>query len=338
MDFKYIVGSRFGLNKFIKSKANDELISIFDTSISSLNVGDGIINDSARKELRKVFPLKQFATFPTHVGLTPKGIFLHNNCYQSFVCGTNILNSNMFLNKQWDVDILDALRMKPLVLMGCGWGSYQKKSNLYTKKLLNILLSKEHLHSVRDSYTLKMLEDAGIKNVINTSCPTMWALTSDSMQKVPIQKSNSVVFTLTDYRKDYENDNFLIDFLRNNYDSVSYWVQGSDDLKYLHSLGDFKDIKIIPPNLESYDAFLSDNSCDFVGTRLHAGIRALQNKRRTLIIGVDNRAEEKKKDFNLPVINRGNLKTELERIVLNDFKTELRIDESSILSWKSQFL
>ncbi|WP_431223031.1 polysaccharide pyruvyl transferase family protein [Serratia sp. L9] len=295
MDFKYVVNSRLGLNKFIKSEVKNDLVSIFDTSISSLNVGDSIINDSARKELRKIFPLKQFVTYPTHIGLSSKGIFLHNNCYRSFVCGTNILNSNMLLNKQWDIDIIDALRMKPLILMGCGWGSYQKKPNAYTKKLLNLLLSKDHLHSVRDSYTLKMLQRLGIKNVINTSCPTMWALTKDAMKMVPTKKSNSVVFTLTDYRKDYENDNFLIAFLLNNYDSVSYWVQGSDDLKYLQSLGDFKDIKIIPPNLGSYDAFVSNNSCDFVGTRLHAGIRALQNNRRTLIIGVDNRAEEKRR-------------------------------------------
>ena len=52
---------------------------------------------------------------------------------------------------------------------------------------------------------------------------------------------------------------------------------------------------------------MSEN-IDYVGTRLHAGIRALQHKKRTIIIGIDNRAIEKAKDFNLTVIDRKNIK------------------------------
>ena len=67
--------------------------------------------------------------------------------------------------------------------------------------LLKILLSKTYLHSVRDEYTKDMLERIGIKNVINTGCPTMWSLTEEHCKQIPIKKSNSVVFTITDYNK-----------------------------------------------------------------------------------------------------------------------------------------
>ena len=38
------------------------------------------------------------------------------------------------------------------------------------------------------------------------------------------------------------------------------------------------------------DALIQDTECDYIGTRLHGGIRALQHGRRSLILSVDNRA------------------------------------------------
>lgn len=39
------------------------------------------------------------------------------------------------------------------------------------------ILIKENLyHSVRDSESVKILNDLGFKNVINTGCPTIWKL------------------------------------------------------------------------------------------------------------------------------------------------------------------
>ncbi|TOG81065.1 capsular biosynthesis protein, partial [Vibrio parahaemolyticus] len=61
---------------------------------------------------------------------------------------------------------------------------------------------------------------------------------------------------------------------------------------------------IIAPSLESFDEVLSSGNVDYIGTRLHGGVRALQKKVRTLILAIDNRAWEKKKDFNLPVVER----------------------------------
>lgn len=93
---------------------------------------------------------------------------------------------------------------------------------------------------------------------------------------------------------------------------------------------------MISPNLDSYDSYLSQNECDYIGTRLHGGIRAIQKKKRALIIGVDNRAEEKKSDFNLNVVSRGDWNG-LNSFISGRFPTKINIPVAAINLWKEQF-
>ena len=76
---------------------------------------------------------------------------------------------------------------------------------------------------------------------------------------------------------------------------------------YFKTLKKTNEIEIINPHLSDYDNFLKKHEVDFIGTRLHGGIRALQHKRRSIIIGIDNRATELNRDFNLPVVNQENI-------------------------------
>lgn len=96
-------------------------------------------------------------------------------------------------------------------------------------------------------------------------------------------------------------------------------------------------LAILPARLRAYENLLTSDDMDFVGTRLHAGIKALQNKKRSIIIGVDNRAIEKQKDFNLTVISRDKLKEQLADKVNSNFSTEINIPTENIREWKTQF-
>ena len=58
-------------------------------------------------------------------------------------------------------------------------------------------------------------------------------------------------------------------------------------------------LEIISPNLRSFDFILENEDIDYVGTRLHAGIRAVQKSVRTFIVTIDNRAKEISKDIYL---------------------------------------
>jgi polysaccharide pyruvyl transferase WcaK-like protein len=81
----------------------------------------------------------------------------------------------------------------------------------------------------------------------------------------------------------------------------------------------------------------SDFNIDYIGTRLHAGICAIQNFRRSIIIGIDNRAIEMGNDFNLNVIEPENVNI-LDEIIKSDLITDISIPKDNIDIWKKQFM
>jgi hypothetical protein len=132
----------------------------------------------------------------------------------------------------------------------------------------------------------------------------------------------------------------MVATLIRNYEKVYLWIQGHQDEIYFDSLSSKYTEKIIKiaPSLEAYDHFLMNNDdLDFVGTRLHAGIRAMQKGHRTLIIGVDNRAIEMQKDFAINVLRRSNL-AELETMINGTLDSTLTLNFEGISQWKRQFI
>ena len=75
---------------------------------------------------------------------------------------------------------------------------------------------------------------------------------------------------------------------------------------------------------------------DFVGTRLHGGIRALQKGHRTLIIGIDNRAIEINRDTGLPVLNSEEM-NRLPDIIEARYDTKIDLNTANIRTFLAQF-
>jgi polysaccharide pyruvyl transferase WcaK-like protein len=167
----------------------------------------------------------------------------------------------------------------------------------------------------------------------------MWSLTPDFCGRIPAEKGEDVVMTLTDYSPDPERDRQLIDLLTRAYRRVYFWCQGSSDCAYLSSLERRCAVEVIGANLGAYDGLLGNRSLslDYVGTRLHGGIRALQHGRRALIIGVDHRAGEKQHDFNLPVVSRYLAADALERSIRSPIFCDICLPNEHIRRWKQQF-
>ena len=88
--------------------------------------------------------------------------------------------------------------------------------------------------------------------------------------------------------------------------------------------------------LSAFDEALSQNDVDYVGTRLHGGIRALQHGRRTLIVSIDNRAREKQRDFNIPAIERDDI-GQLEDWICGSQATKICIPTQEIQRFLEQF-
>lgn len=310
-------------------------IVLFDTSVSSKNIGDQIIMESIRPLLRMIFPKCIFVNVPTHEYTGTEALKLMEQAEHSFVCGTNLLASHVNDYKQWKLQGTDAFLLRNLTLLGVGWWQYQDEPNAYTQFLYKRILSDAAMHSVRDGYTKKQLAAAGVTNVFNTSCPTTWRLTPRHLARIPGEPSDTVVFTFTDYAKNPGADQAIVEALSKKYKNVYCWLQGANDYAYAKTLP-VDSIKFIAPTLEAYTEFLETYECDYIGTRLHGGIRALQAGRRALILAVDNRATEISEDIGLPVIQRNNVSA-LRRALESGWKIDIHVPYADIDAWVKQF-
>lgn len=320
-------------------------ILLLDTSIATQNIGDEIINDSIRKNWPDLFLKNFISKYPTHTPpyswwqqllCSSKFETIKKSDYK-FLCGTNALYTNMGRPlPQWNVFLWNAPFLKNTILLGVGAGINSKHVNIYTKLIYGKLLSKEFIHSTRDEYTKKMLEDLGYK-AVNTGCPTLWGLTDDFCDSIPREKSRKVIFTLTSYQRDLKNDKLMIDILNKNYEELYFFPQSFSDLEYLNELGSF-DVKVIAPNLYAYDSILSKGDIDYVGNRLHGGIRALQHACRSLIIAIDYRAINMSKQYQIPIITREKIGNQLDNFINSINQTRISgLDFDLIDKWKKQF-
>lgn len=316
-------------------------IVLYNPSITSLNLGDMIIFDSISSLLAPLLRDNYIVDVSTHLPINKTFQTLLKDADYKFVCGTNLLRNKMEGRfRQWDINIFSARMIAPVVLIGVGWQKDYNRIPItpYTKTVYSFVLDHNKLHSVRDNYTKEKLKEIGITNVVNTGCPTIWGLTEQKCKLIPKTKAKKVVFTLTDYNRDTKIDKHIILYLKKYYKEVALWIQGYDDYNYARDLGVINDVKIIPPDLKQYDQYLDDNDVEYIGTRLHGGIRALQRGRRSLILAVDDRAQEKKKDFNLPVIRRADITDEvLMDCIEKERETKIKTPIEAIERWKRSY-
>ena len=315
-------------------------IGVMDPTVGTSNQGDFIIKDAVSQHLGGLFPRAFFTNYPSQLHRQLDTVLQQRDNEQLlFVSGTNLLSSNMDFYYQWKIGPLDAQFLKNrYVLFGVGWWQYQPTPNAYTRWLYQNVLSNQYIHAVRDSYSEQKLREAGVDNVLNTSCPTLWNMTPDHCRAIPTRRATDVVTTLTFYHKHPQHDRQLLDQLLNNYRHVYVWIQGVRDMEYLNELNYVANERLIAvaPSLSAFDAVLQQPDIEYIGTRLHAGVRALQHGNRTLILAVDNRALEISRDTNLNVIPR----EDVERVsdfIDGDYRTSIQLPQEAIDRWRNQF-
>lgn len=321
-----------------------ESIVLFDPSIRSLNLGDHIIMDSAERELSEItrgrFTLKcathaPAVTFYQNTRLNPRMRFYDEAKYK-FVCGSNLLWRRLSIPRPtFNINPFNCMPYEGCILLGVGTDSGKKEMDSYTRRLYCKVLSSEYIHSTRDNKTKSIVESLGFK-AINTGCPTMWRFTEEFCSEIPTSKAESVIFTLTDYNRDVERDREMIQILRRNYRCVSMWLQGAFDEEYLNELGEYDNIHLIGPSLSDFDQALSSADVDYVGTRLHAGMFALQHKRRSIILIVDERVRSMKDSYGINCLEREAIDA-LDDLINSDVPTHMNINEEAISIWLSQF-
>ena len=310
-------------------------ITILDTATASTNLGDQIIMDAVRLELSELLPDAFAHTVASHEYMGAKSRGLVRKSKFAIASGTNLLSSRMWFRAPWKLSLRDGLLVHNVVLMGCGWYQYQRRPDPYSSWLLRSVLSGSHLHAVRDSYSMANLAKIGITNVVNTSCPTLWRLTPEHCAALPKTKAKEVVTTVNTYIKDRDADRRMLELLSKHYDKVHLWVQTGTDWDYAQNL--HPGLTMLAPSLKAFDDLLESHpSLDYIGNRLHGGIRSLQMGRRAVIIEVDNRAAEMGRDFDLPTVGRTDFE-KLKNLITNPFSIAVHPPLERIAKWKGQF-
>lgn len=309
---------------------------LLDTSMESDNAGDGIIMENCIAQLSDCLPVEELCHVPTHRFATSEERQLLKKSGKKILCSTNILSGHIRQYGLWKLN-KDVASYRNTVLMGVGFDSANRDIDRYTRWFMHTVLDKGCIHSVRDSFSEAMLKSMGIKNVLNTGCPTMWDLTPEHCAKIPCDKASNVVCTVTDYNRDEQNDKAMLDILLKNYDEVYLWLQGQNDLTYIRELGYEDKVEMIESTLEAYDSVLEMEDLDYVGTRLHAGIRALSKGHRSLIVSIDNRAECISADTGLPIIQREDVAVALCDRVNDSLSTNIIMPWENIICWREQF-
>lgn len=241
--------------------------------------------------------------------------------------------------RQWALPRSHELR--DVVLLGVGMSDIGIGNQIddYSRRFYERTLSRRFYHSVRDEMTRRRLESIGITNVLNTACPTMWTLTPEVQRRIPARKAREVLTSITDYCFDPALDRAMLDVLGAQYEKVIIWVQGSHDIDWcLSNIVDLGGYELIGPSLGDLDRVLQTRDVDYVGTRLHAGIRCLNNGVRTLVVAVDNRARQIGADTGLPVIERQEIASGLlEGWINNPSPSRIQVPFERIERWKGQF-
>jgi polysaccharide pyruvyl transferase WcaK-like protein len=331
---------------------NGKTLALLDPSIGdysgspSRNLGDLIIYDAVKAVLDEVFPEWNVQRFSSHMPYRKADCAVINRATLTVLGGTNALCS-YHGGHSWYTPHEGLFYLFPKIrnniLMGVGWGhGYPHLPNRKMKIFYHRILSRKWMHSVRDEFTRQHLERIGIRNVINTGCPTTWRLNGVATRRTNLKTPNCL-FTITDYAPDPENDNALIDLIAESTPGrIVNFPQGDQDRAYIESLAAYQRHKErIEIHERSYKALRrtlgSERDFHYIGTRLHCGVAALQHGWNALILQVDNRAAEMARDCHLPVVPRNDFAKMKEWLAGNLDFGAIAVPLERIEQWKGQF-
>ena len=315
------------MSRLRRTRCAVKTITVIDTSFGTWNLGDEIIMQAVNDAIQEMFPDARVFRLPSHEALSRRSYYFLRQSDLCLIGGTNVLAS-----KGWRLRWRDSIFLRNAICFGVTWGGIRHTPSLSERMLLRRVLDGSQIHSVRDRYTQNLLDKIGLASV-STSCPTMWKLNPEHCASIPRRRAEHVVFTLTAYRRDPSADRQMIDTLKRNYRALHFFPQMHGDYGYFKDLN-VHSIGVIGENLNAYDHFLSNEDVDYVGSRVHGGIRALQFKKRTLVIGIDHRSAEIANDTDLPVLKRAQI-NELESWIHGVTVTRIKLPTENIANWKA---
>ncbi len=329
-------------------------VLLFDTALATSNIGDEIIFESAKEALDPIIRDAAIYRMGTHVvNYSAFQMFVHkfirpdskiraicDKADYKFICGTNLLMDDLISPRpQFMLNYANKSLYYNAVMVGVGRVSdYNSFKNSYTVGLYRKVFSGRYLHSVRDEETKNVLKTIGIDS-INTGCPTLWMLTKERCAEIPRVKARNAVFSLSGYRQqsDPASDMKMVECILRNYDKVYAWIQTACDEEYVRKILNGRGNVKFVYSLDRFAEILKCGDIDYIGTRLHGAVFAMQHGVRSLVIAVDERARGFHESNNLPILEREKIEL-LESVIKAEIVTDIRIKEKEIRDFLGQFV
>ena len=153
---------------------------------------------------------------------------------------------------------------------------------------------------------------------------------------------NRILFTLTSYYPDMVADEQLLEtILNSSAKEIYFFPQTKSDTEYLATLPIFKKnisrFKLLNHNISEIHELISTTDFNYIGNRLHCGIKCLAFNRPTIIISVDNRAVEMGKSINLNTAKRDDIPLINKWINAEYIPPQINLPLGDIEQWKKQF-
>src|SRR5688572_14777310 len=172
-------------------------IAFIDPSVSTENVGDLFIVDSIRRILR--FDENRSIRIDPREPITQDHIDSINRTDAAVITGTNLWYRQMAKPGRWTFTVDDLKKIKvPIIPLGVGTTRHYGDDNAFdpdTAEQIRLIHASCKLGSARDPRTVEALNEAGIKNVAMTGCPTMFRSLSPTWS-LKQKKSKKVVVTV----------------------------------------------------------------------------------------------------------------------------------------------
>jgi len=170
-----------------------QAMAFINPSLSTRNVGDLFIEDSAKRILR--YEAEHSIDIDPRKPLTPESIDRINQCDAAVIVGTNLWYRHIYQEGRWMISRNELAQIRvPIIPLGVGTTRHRHEDNGFDPESLDLLRAiHDHceLASVRDLRTLEALAEAGVKNVVMTGCPTLfrslepeWHLNAKPTQRV----------------------------------------------------------------------------------------------------------------------------------------------------------
>lgn len=308
---------------------------MYTFSQHSPNLGDLIISRASKREIQHMFSDDvQIEAIPSHAKLGKRSYEIIEKSDHVIVGGSNLFWFRLFPRASWPLGVTDLFKLKNVTFLGVGWGSYDITTGPFGKATCKRIFDPSSVNSFRDQYSVQKAVELNIPNPIFTGCQTTWIF-GRGHEINQSDYAKKCIFTLTDYAKDSLRDRQLIETLKSFYgeDNLYFWPQGKKDQEYVLTLN-FSPDRILDYSLESFTNFCMAGDVDYVGTRLHGGIYAMELGAKAIIIAVDNRATEMGADLGLTIVERTELNT-LPDLLGRKISGQLNIPNDNIATWCS---